>query len=232
MRWRTRVRHSPRADREEDVVAGQQTQFVQVIKGHVAQTPDARAEAKAMFDRWASDLAPGSVGWLGTTTGVAEDGTLIAIARFESAEAARSNSNRPEQHQWWMETAKLFSGEVVFHDCTQVEEFLRGGSDDAGFVQVIEGRVLDVERMRRLNQRFMELTDAGKGRSDVIGGLIALYDGDRFVQSVYFRSEAEARAGEAAEMPAEMAALWDEESELLQDLTYLDLKEPWLYSRP
>jgi hypothetical protein len=130
-----------------------------------------------------------------------------------------------------METAKLFAGEVVFHDCTDVETFLRGGSDDAGFVQVIEGRVLDLERMRQLNAQFTKLTEAGRGRSDVIGGLVALHDGDRFVQSVYFPSEAEARAGEAAEMSPEMVALWEQQSDLLQDLTYIDLKEPWLYSR-
>jgi hypothetical protein len=211
-------------------VAGQQGQFIQVIKGQVAQTPDARAEMRSMFDRWVAELAPGSVGWLGTTAGVAADGTFVALARFESPAAARANSNRAEQHQWWMDTAKLFTGEVAFHDCTQVEEFLRGGTDDAGFVQVIEGRVLDLDRMRRLNERFTELTEAGKGRSDVIGGLVAIHDGDRFVQSVYFRSEAEARAGEAAEMPPELAALWEEEAELLTDLTYIDLSEPWLYS--
>jgi hypothetical protein len=221
----------PRADREEDAVAAQQNQFVQVIKGHIANTDAARQELRSMMDRWVADLAPGSIGWLGTTAGVADDGTFVALARFESADSARQNSDRPEQHQWWMETAKLFAGDVSFHDCTQVEEFLSGGTDDAGFVQVIEGRVLDVDRMRRLNERFTELTKAGKGRSDVIGGLVALHDGDRFVQSVYFPSEAEARAGEAAEMSPEMAALWEQESELLQDMTYLDLRDPWLYSR-
>jgi hypothetical protein len=211
-------------------VAGQQGEFVQVIKGHIANTADARQELKASLDRWMTDLAPGSVGWLGSTAGVAADGTFVALVRFESAEAARANSERPEQHQWWMETSKLFSGDVVFHDCTQVEQFLRGGTDDAGFVQVMEGRVTDVERMRQLNERFAELTEAGKGRSDVIGGLVALHDGDRFVQSVYFRSEAEARAGEAAEMSPEMAELWQQEEPLLQDITYIDLTEPWLRS--
>jgi hypothetical protein len=64
----------------------------------------------------------------------------------------------------------------------------------------------------------------------VIGGLVALHDGDRFVQSVFFTSEAEARAGEAAEMSPEMAELWQQEESLLQDLTYIDLTEPWLRS--
>lgn len=210
-------------------MAAPKDQFVQVILGKVGGA-DARSEIKAMLDRWATDLAPGATGWLGSTAGVAEDGTFVASARFASEQAARANSDRPEQHQWWMETSKLFSGEVTFHDCTQTDEFLRGGSDDAGFVQVIRGRVADIEKMRRLNERFSALTAAGKGRSDVIGGVVAIHDGDRFTQVVYFTTLQAARAGEAAEMSPEMKALWDEEQDLLSDLSYIDLTDPWMYS--
>ena len=205
-------------------------QFIQVIRGHIGDTADARSEVKAMLDRWATDLAPGATGWLGSTAGVADDGTFVAVARFANPEAARANSDRPEQHQWWMETSKLFAGDVVFHDCTQTEQFLRGGSDDAGFVQVMEGRVSDIERMRRLNERFAALTAAGKGRDDVIGGVEGIHEGDRFVQVIYFTTLEAARAGEAAEMSPELAALWEEDQSLLSDLTYIDLTDPWMYS--
>src|SRR6476619_5959805 len=107
--------------------------FIQVIQGHVSDP----AEIKAAMDRWAEELAPGAIGWLGSTAGATSDGTMIAVARFESADAARANSDRPEQHQLWMETSKHYSGAVVFHDCSDCSDILAGGSDQAGFVQVM-----------------------------------------------------------------------------------------------
>ena len=80
--------------------------FVQVIQGQVSDPEQARAA----LDRWARELAPGAGGWLGSTAGVTEDGRFIALARFESEEAARRNSDRPEQDRWWAETARLFTG--------------------------------------------------------------------------------------------------------------------------
>ncbi len=84
--------------------------FVQVIQGQVADAE----RAHAAVDQWARDLAPGATGWLGSTGGVTEDGRFIALARFESEEAARRNSDRPEQDRWWAETARLFTTEPTF----------------------------------------------------------------------------------------------------------------------
>src|SRR5262249_19165288 len=125
------------------------TMFVQVIQGHAAD----RDELKAALDHWFSELAPGSIGWLGTTAGITADDMFIALVRFVSAQAAQRNSDRPEQHQWWMETAKLFAGDVTFHDSQEVLPFLEGGSDRAGFVQVIQGRMDDSERIRAMLQQ-------------------------------------------------------------------------------
>jgi len=86
--------------------------FMQVIQGRVAGS----AEPRTAMDRWVQDLAPGGEGWLGSTAGVTDDGTAVATARFESEEAARRNSDRPGQGEWWAETAKLFTGEVAFGD--------------------------------------------------------------------------------------------------------------------
>ena len=91
--------------------------FVQVIQGHVAGAEEVRAQ----MDRWVSDLGPGAEGWLGSTSGVTEDGMMIALARFESEEAARRNSERPEQGAWWEGVAALFTDEPVFHDSTWVD---------------------------------------------------------------------------------------------------------------
>lgn len=199
--------------------------FIQVIQGHVSD----KEEVHASLDRWADNIAPTATGWLGTTAGVTEDGTCIALARFESEEAARRNSDRHEQHQWWMETSKLFSGDVTFHDCTETIEFGRGGSDDAGFVQIMQGRLTgDVQRMREMAERSdATMTDF---RPDVIGGITAIHGDGGYTDCIYFTSEQEARAGEKKEMPPELAAEFEQMMSLVSDVTYHDIKEPWLYS--
>jgi hypothetical protein len=199
--------------------------FVQVIKGQVS---DAEA-VQAAWNRWLDETSPGAIGWLGTTAGVTDDGTLVALARFESEDAARRNSERPEQDQWWREMAKLLTGEATFHDCPEVLEMGPGGSDDAGFVQVIEGRVRDVERWRQLGERWA--STGNDFRPDVIGGITALHGDGGYTTAVYFTSEAAAREGEQKEPPPEMTAMMEEQRVLQEgDLVYFDLRKPWLAS--
>ena len=198
--------------------------FVQVIQGRV-KDPEA---ARRQIDRWKEELRPGATGWLGATAGVSADNEYIAAVRFESEEAARANSDRPEQGAWAEEMSKLFEGEATFHDCPEVDLMLGGGSDDAGFVQVIQGRTSDQERLRTLGQ---ELGDAlRQSRPDVLGGLIAWHGDGGFTQVVYFTSESEARKGESQEPAEEDRARLDELMGLMSDLRYVDLTNPWLES--
>jgi hypothetical protein len=120
--------------------------FVQVIRGQVSD-PE---QVHSALDQWAEQLAPGAAGWLGSTAGVTDDGQFVALARFESQEAARRNSDRPEQTQWWMETSKLFTGDVTFDDSSDVTADVSGDPGTAGFVQVMQGRGSDPERAREL----------------------------------------------------------------------------------
>ena len=120
--------------------------FIQVIRGQVSD-PE---QVQAALDRWSEQLAAGAPGWLGSTAGVTEDGRFVALARFESEEAARRNSDRPEQGQWWAETAKLFTGEPVFRDSSDVTADVTGDPDEAGFVQVMQGRGSDPDRAREI----------------------------------------------------------------------------------
>lgn len=200
--------------------------FIQIIQGRVA---DAGAAREAL-DRWVRELAPGSHGWLGTTAGMTDDGTLVAVVRFETPGSARRNSDRPEQGEWWLETAKLFSGEVAFHNCSEVEEYLRGGSDAAGFVQVIQGRIRNPARMRELVRRTeQELSEV---RPDLIGGTAALHDDDGgYTETAYFTSEEAAREGERKELPPRIRESFEELMSLFEgDPVYFDLRDPWLYS--
>lgn len=200
--------------------------FVQVIQG---RTNDA-AGARRLLDRWVTELGPSVPGWMGTTAGVTDDGDLLAAVRFDSEENARRNSERDEQGEWYAEFVKHFDGEPTFHDCPDAETFLRGGSDDAGFVQVIQSRVLDADRAREMGRTMNELQTEGY-RPDLIGGIAALHsDDDGMTQIAYFKSEAEAREGEKAEAPEAVREAMAGFAEVFTDERYFDLRDPWLAS--
>ena len=48
-----------------------------------------------------------------------------------------------------------------------------------------------------------------------------------FTETVFFTTEAEARAAEQQQMPPEVRALLDEEASLVSDMQFLDLHVPW-----
>jgi hypothetical protein len=198
--------------------------FAQVIQGAVAD----REAVHAAFERWMEELAPSSIGWLGTTAGVTDDGTCVAISRFEDADQAKANSDRPEQDQFWVETSKLFTGEVTFQDSTGVEVDLHGNPDEAGFVQVIRGRTSDPARARELMNQDSD--EWASWRPDILGS-VSVGSGDAYTVVIYFTSEAAAREGEKKEMPEGMKAQMEEMNALeVGEPTFLDLKDPWLYS--
>jgi hypothetical protein len=199
--------------------------FVQVIQGKVA---DAERVRRAIDD-WARQIAPGAAGWLGSTGGVTEDGRFIALVRFESAEAARSNSDRPEQDRWWAETSTLFDGEATFRDSTDVDLDLQGDPDQAGFVQVIQGRGTDPDRARELMAQDSDKWAAF--RPEIIGSVAVGHEGGAYTMALYFTSEAEAREGERKEPPPELAAQMEEMGKLsIGEPEFFDLRQPWLHS--
>ena len=158
--------------------------FIQVIQG---QCRDAD-RLRELTRRVARPLGPTAEGWLGGTYGVTDDGQFVAVVRFESREAAATNSDRPEQGEWWQKMEACFDGEVTFHDC-----------DD----------VIDVPR-RRLRRRRLRPDHPGPAdRCGAVPGLHDAADGraargpsrdprrhhrDRadgtFTETVAFRSEA------------------------------------------
>jgi hypothetical protein len=197
--------------------------FVQVIKGKVSDS----AALQTHLESWISTLGPGAQGWLGTTAGVTDDGTAIAVVRFESEEAARRNSERPEQGEWWEKTASLYDGEPTFQDCTMVDVDTYGDPDQAGFVQVMQGKATDVKRAREL--MASDTTDWPSFRPEILGTLWAGTDGGDWTMTIYFTSEAAAREGEQKEPPPEAAALMEELNSLTAgEPEYFDLRDPWL----
>ena len=199
--------------------------FIQIIQGTCRDSDALRRQ----IDRWRRELGPAAEGWLGGTYGVTDDNTFVGMVRFDSREAAARNSTRPEQDAWWAETESCFDGPVTFHDCDNAMTFLDGGADDAGFVQVIQGRLTDPERFRLLAELPMDLLH--ETRPEIIGGVMAMAPDGTFTETVAFRSEEAAREGERKEMPAEMRETWEHEMAQMQDVTYLDLRRPWFASR-
>jgi hypothetical protein len=199
--------------------------FIQVIQ---ARCGDAD-RLKKQLDRWEQDVAPGADGWLGSTSGVTDDGTSVAVVRFDSRESADKNSARPEQDAWWRETESCFEGEVSFSDYDDAFTMLDGGSDDAGFVQVMRGRVDDAAGMKSFMQGPMD--GLREMRPEIIGGTVAVADDGGFTQTIYFTSEAAAREGEKAEMPAEVQEAMAAGMGEMRDLVFFDLRDPWFSGR-
>jgi len=199
--------------------------FAQVIKGKVSD-PEA---VKAATERWVRELSPGADGWLGSTDGTTDDGRYIAVVRFESEEAARRNSDRPEQGRWWAETEKLFDGGATFQDSNDVTLDLHGDPDKAGFVQIMQGRGTDPERARELMAKDSDKWAAF--RPEMMGSVSVGHDGGAYTMVMYFTSEADAREGERKEIPPELQANMEEMNKISTgEPEFFDLRQPHLLS--
>lgn len=194
--------------------------FVQVIKGRTSDS----AGIQRQTERWRDEIRSGARGFLGSTIGVADDGTFVALARFSDEAAARENSERPEQAAWWEETSKYFDGEPTFRESSDVTTLFDGGSNDADFVQIMEGRAVDRAKVEAFETPEL-LAQLRAARPDLLGSLRVWLDGGAFVEAAYFTSEADARRGETS---GDFEGPQEEFAELFGDMTFLDLREPWL----
>lgn len=199
--------------------------FVQMFTGKVTDA----AAVRAVLEGWPAGAGKDAVGWLGSTAGLTDDGQLVALVRFASEDAARANSERPEQGEWWESLAANLDGEASFFESSDVDEDLVGDPDTAGFVQVMRGRVSDPARARQL---AADDPEAWAGfRPEILGSLMLSHDDGEYVMAIWFRSEAEAREGERQEPPAEIAATMEEMGALqVGEVTYFDLRDPWFLS--
>ena len=198
--------------------------FAQIIRGKVSDPTAVRP----VVDRWMTELGPTAKGWLGSTSGVTDDNEVFVLVRFESEEAARANSDRPEQGAWWADMEKVFDGQPTFQDSNDVQVDSSGDPDAAGFVQVMTGQVRDPDRAKELVANQPRMQDV---RPDVLGSVTVGHDDAKWTMIVYFRSEQEAREGERKEVPPEMAkAMHELQSLAIGQPEFLDLRNPWLDS--
>ena len=191
--------------------------FIQVMQAKCSRTD----EVRAFLEKWGEDVAEG---YLGGTFGVTDDGDFIGVVRFESAEAARANSERPETDALSREFAGLLDSPIEFSDYDDVVDFNGGGSDEAGFVQVIRGRVADAAATKAMISEPNELNEL---RPEIIGGTFAIGPDGDYTQTVYFTDEASAREGEQKEPPPEMREAMET---IFADASFYDLRDPWFAS--
>ena len=194
--------------------------FIQMIQGPCTR----QDEAHQLLDEWRRDLAPGANGWLGGTYGFTDDNQLIGVVRFESREMAMANSDRPEQGEWAAKMAEIMDGPMEFHDCDDVMLLFDGGSDDAGFVQIIRGKVDDPSRLKAM---LADTTQLHEMRPEILGGTLAIEADGSFVETVAFTSEDAARKGEQIEPPEDVRRELDY---AMTGATFYDLHHPWFES--
>jgi hypothetical protein len=199
--------------------------FIQVIQGRATNPPGIRRD----LGRWQRQLAADADGWLGSTAGITEDGWSITVVRFASEAQARRNRDRPEHREWWRDASQHLA-RIAVHDAPKVHTHRDGGSDQAGFVQVIQGHTEDMERMVSLRRDQEEVLTPGAPH--VLGMTVAEHadrPGD-FTQTVYYTSEQDARRLEQkrsaeADEPARRELL-----DLMTDLRSFDLRDPQMLS--
>jgi hypothetical protein len=199
--------------------------FIRVIQGRATNPPGIRRD----LGRWQRQLAADADGWLGSTTGITDDGWSVTVVRFASEAQARRNSDRPEQREWWRDASQHLA-RVVVHDASKIHLDQDSGAEEAGFVRVIQGHSDDLTRMVRAARPGQE-NPAGDG-PQVLGMTVAEHadrPGD-FTQIVYFSSEQDARRLEQ-ELPIETAEPAQENHRgLMADLRSFDLRDPQMLS--
>ncbi|GAA2149903.1 hypothetical protein GCM10009844_30120 [Nocardioides koreensis] len=195
--------------------------FIQIIQGKCRR----QDELRAMAQRWVDEVGSGASGWLGGTYGFTDDDMFIGVVRFESRETAMANSNRPEQGAWAEQMMALMDGPVEYHDCDDVTLMMEGGSDQAGFVQVIRGKVDDPARLKAM---MADTTLLHELRPDILGATLAIEPDGTFTETVAFTDEESARRGEQVQPPADVMADLDY---AMKDATFYDLHHPWFQHR-
>jgi hypothetical protein len=199
--------------------------FIQIIQGRATNPPGIRRD----LGRWQRLLAADADGWLGSTTGITEDGWSITVVRFASEKQARRNSDRPEQREWWRDASQHLA-RVVSHDAPKVHIYRDGGSDQAGFVQVIQGHSDDLEHMASLGRDQDEVL--AREAPHILGVTVAEHadrPGD-FTQVLYFTSEQDARRHDQDPAIEDGEPAQKERRSLMTNARCFDLRDPQLLS--
>jgi hypothetical protein len=200
--------------------------FIRVIQGRATNPPGIRRD----LGRWQRQLAADADGWLGSTTGITDDGWSVTVVRFASEAQARRNSDRPEQRDWWRDASRHLA-RIVVHDASKVHLDQDGGAEEAGFVRVVQGHSDDLTRM----VRAVSGQEALAGQAPHILGVTVAEHADcpgDFTQIVYFSSEQDARRLEQESSIEAEEPVQGNHRGLMADLRSFDLRDPQMLSPP
>src|SRR5215218_2267423 len=168
------------------------------MRGRVVDVPGARFE----LARWHQELGGATPGWQRFTAGVTDDGEAVAVLRLANEAAAMNGGGRPEHADWQASLDRRLAAPATWYDCPVVN-VMKGGDDaDAGFVQVVQGRLVDPIRLAAM-------------RAEV----------ERTLR------EREARAGER-QMPVEMAVQLGTVRSYMEGLEFHELRDPVVVGPP
>lgn len=196
--------------------------FLQMVQGRCSRED----EMRSLVDDWCGSMAD-QPGWLGGTYGFTDDGRFLGIVRFDSSLACKEAASLPDAPLWWATAETLFDGACEIHESEDVSMMLDGGSDRAGFVQVMRGRVADNARFRHLMTDAEMTSMLHEARPEIIGATVAIEPDGTFTETVAFTDEAAARTGEQEQMPADVR---DDMARAMSDVEFLDLHHPWFAS--
>jgi hypothetical protein len=197
--------------------------FIQIVQG----TCTSRREMRELTDAWCGDVAD-QEGWLGGTYGFTDDDRFVGVVRFTDGLACVRAANRPGASWYWARALELFDNSCEIHASDDITMMFTGGTDDASFVQVLQGRLRNAEKLRRLLTDQQMTTMLHEARPEILGATLAIEADGTFTETVSFTDEFLARRGESIAMPEQVtAALHD----AIIELEYLDLREPWFASR-
>jgi len=193
--------------------------FIQMVEGACSQQDDMRM----LVDDWCGRMAD-EPGWLGGTYGFTDDGRFLGVVRYSSSAACEQLCAAADAGMWWASAEEMFDGSPEIHQSEDVMMMLNGGSDDAGFVQVMRGKVGNPDKLRRIMTDQDMTSMLHQARPDIIGATMLIEGDGSFTETVSFTDEDSARKGEAMEMPAEVTA---DLQEAMAEVNYYDLHKPW-----
>ncbi|MFP5297817.1 MAG: hypothetical protein ACLGHL_02375 [Actinomycetota bacterium] len=180
------------------------------------------------WDHFAESLADRQ-GWRSAVAGIARTDEFLAALEFTDPPSAAAALSDLTVSGWFKEVEGCLKDPET-RDSFEGETLIAGTREDAGFIQVIRGRTTDRERWTAINEAMQEVMRTH--RPEVLAASIAWFDDDHFSETVFFTSEQEAREGESREFPGGMAGLFGELMNLVEDLTYVDVRDPWIKVHP
>jgi hypothetical protein len=180
-------------------------------------------EMRGLVDDWCGSMAD-RPGWLGGTYGFTDDNRFVGVVRFDSRAACQEAAGGQEAAMWWAGAEALFDEHCRIHESEDVTMMLDGGSDDAGFVQVMCGRIGDADKLRHLTTDTQMTSMLHVARPEIIGATMAIERDGTFVETIAFTDEDSARKGEQQDMPQDVR---DQLMAAMADVEYLDLHQPW-----